>query len=190
MTDDPSPVTDMLHAWNGGDPNALEDLMALVYAELQEMSRRALRRERDSPTLNPTALVHEVYMRLAGLKQVSWENRKPFFAFAARLMRRIIVEHARATSALKRGGDVERIGLEFVDLPDGRRAVDAIDLDDVLTRLEAQDPFLVRLIELRFFSGLSEDDAAEMLGVSRSKVQREWRVGKRLLADLLGGPKP
>src|SRR6185369_12590031 len=103
MKDD-SPVTDVLRAWSDGDPQALEDLMALVYSELREMSRRALRGEQQSHTLNPTALVHEVYIRLANLKKVSWENRTPFFGFAARLMRRVLVEHARAVKALKRGG--------------------------------------------------------------------------------------
>lgn len=189
MNDD-SPVTEFLHAWSNGDPVALEELIALVYTDLREMSRRALKSERPSHTLNPTAIVHEVYMRLARLKRVSWENRRPFFAFAARLMRRVLVDHARAVKALRRGGLQERVDLELVDLADTRNGVDVLALDDALSKLQARDPFLVQIIELRFFSGLNEDDTARALGVSRSTVQREWRVGKRLLAELLGGTKP
>jgi RNA polymerase sigma factor (TIGR02999 family) len=184
MADD-SPVTEFLHAWSDGDPQALEDLIALVYTELREMSRQAMRGERQSHTLNPTALVHEVYMRLAHLKRVSWESRVPFFAFAARLMRRVLVEHARAVKALKRGGLDERVDLELDELPD-KRIIDTLHLDDMLSRLQEHDPFLVQIIELRFFSGLNEVETAEALGVSRTKVQREWRVGKRLLEALLG----
>lgn len=188
MTDD-SPVTDALQAWSDGEPEALGDLMGLVYTELREMCRRALSGERHANTLNPTALVNEVYMRLANLKRVRWENRKRFFAFAATLMRRIIVEHARATKAQKRGGLQERIDLELVDIPDYQDPIDVLDLDAVLEQLQTQDPFLAHLIELRFFAGLSEADAAEVLGVSKTTVQREWRVGKRLLEQLLRGER-
>jgi RNA polymerase sigma factor (TIGR02999 family) len=190
MLDD-SPITEFLHAWSDGDPAALDGLIALVYTDLREMSRRALKGERESLTLNPTVVVNEVYLRLASLKGVSWENRSPFFAFAASLMRRVLVDHARAVKALKRGGMQERVSLEFVDIEDTRRdVVDVLALDDALSQLQARDPFLVQIIELRFFSGLNEDETAQALGVSRSKVQREWRVGKRLLAELIGGAKP
>lgn len=186
MPDD-SPITEYLHAWSDGDPKALEDLMTLVYTELREMSQRALRRERRSHTLNPTALVNEVYLRLANLKQVSWENRKPFFGFAARLMRRVLVEHARAVNALKRGGADEQIDIELDDIPDTRETIAVLDLEDLLSRLQESDPLLVQIIELRFFSGLKEDEVAEVIGVSRSTVQREWRAGRLLLAKLLRG---
>jgi RNA polymerase sigma factor (TIGR02999 family) len=186
MSDD-SPVTEYLHAWSDGDPQALEDLFALVYAKLREMSRRALRGERQIHTLNPTALVHEVYLRFTNLGKVSWENRAPFFAFASRVMRRVVVEYARAAKAAKRGGLKERVHLELDELPHDRNIVDALDLDDVLTRLETHDPFLVKIIELRFFSGLTESETAEVLGVNKTKIQREWRVGKRLLARVLRG---
>lgn len=180
-----APVTDYLHAWSDGEPQGLEDLIALVYTELLEMSRRALRGERAVHTLNPTALVHEVYLRLAKIRGTSWENRKPFFAFTARLMRRVLVEHARATKADKRDGLKERIELEFDELPDPRNTIDTLEIEDLLSRLETHDPFLARLIELRFFTGCTEDEAAEILDVSLSKVQREWRAGKRLLTKLL-----
>jgi RNA polymerase sigma-70 factor, ECF subfamily len=188
MTDH-SPITGALHAWGQGDPQGLEDLMMLVYTELREMSRRALSGERHVQTLNPTALVNEVYLRLANLKRVQWENRTPFFAFAATLMRRVVVEHARATRAVKRGGLRERVDLELVDLPDAPRSIDVLDLENVLEQLQAQDPFLVKLIELRFFAGLNEVDTAQALGVNRTKVQREWRVGKLLLEKLLRGER-
>jgi RNA polymerase sigma factor (TIGR02999 family) len=149
------------------------------------MSRRALRGERAVHTLNPTALVHEVYLRLANLKKVSWENRKPFFAFTARLMRHVLVEHARAANAQNRIGWGQRIDLELDELPNGN-VVDTLALDDLLTRLDAQDPQLARIIELRVFSGFKELEVAEALEVSRSTVQREWRIAKRLLAELLG----
>jgi RNA polymerase sigma factor (TIGR02999 family) len=187
---DDSPITDYLHAWNDGDPVALRDLMVLVHTELHEMSRRALRGERQSHTLNPVVMVNETYMRLAGLKRVSLENRKPFFALAAKLMRHILVDHARLVKAPKRGGLMKRVDLELVDVMDDRESVDVLVLDDVLSKLQVSDPFLVQIIELRFFSGLNEEDTARALGVSRSKVQREWRVGKLLLAELLGGAKP
>ena len=186
MKDD-SPITEFLSAWSHGDQQARDDLVVLVYTELREMSRRLLRYERHVDTLNPTALVNEVYMRLVQLKKVSWENRKPFFAFTATLMRRVLVEHARARKADKRSG--ERVDIELIDHPDTRETIDTIELDDVLSRLEKEDPFLHKIIELKFFAGLTENDIAEVLEVNRTRVQREWRAGKLLLAKLLkGGP--
>ncbi len=184
-----APITDALHAWSEGGSQGLEDLMVLVYTELREMSRQALRGERHAHTLNPTALVNEVYLRLANLKKVQWENRTPFFAFASTLMRRVIVEHARAVRAEKRGGLQERVDIELIDLPDHRDPIDVLDLEDILERLQKKDPFLVKIIELRFFAGLNENDTAKVLGVSRTKVQREWRVGKLLLEKLLRGER-
>lgn len=189
MTED-SPITDYIQAWKSGDSKGLEEVIALVYTELKEMSRWALRHERRSHTLNPTALVNEVYMRLARLREISPESRRPFFALAAKVMRHVLVDHARAIRARKRGGLLERVDLELVNIPDARGGVDVLALDDVLSKLQASDPFLVQIIELRFFWGFNEEETAQALGVSRSNVQREWRVGKRLLAELLGGTKP
>jgi RNA polymerase sigma-70 factor (ECF subfamily) len=179
-----TPITGLLGAWAEGDREALDELMALVYGELQASARRAMAGERATHTLEPTALVNEVYLRLLRLKQVSWESRRPFFAFAARLMRRILVEHARAVRAQKRGGDVE-ITLLQADVPAPASVIDPLVLDEALERIEAVDERLVRIVELRFFTGFTEEETAEALGMSRSSVQREWAVAKRLLAELL-----
>jgi RNA polymerase sigma factor (TIGR02999 family) len=183
---DDSPITEYLHAWGDGDPAALEDLMALVYTELREQSRRFLRAERHVQTLNPTALVNEVYMRLVNLRKVSWDNRKPFFSFAATLMRRVIVEHARATRADKRGGFMQRVELDH-NYPAEMKRVDILELELVLADLEKTDPFLSKLIELRFFTGLTEEETAEVLGTNRTHIQEQWRIGKRLLRQRLRG---
>ena len=180
------PITALLHSWSQGDSKALAELVPMVYQDLRRISERLLAKERPEHTLAPTALVHEAYLRLLGLEQVSWQDRTPFFAFAARLMRQILVEHARRRLAEKRGGDWERVDLELDGLPDTRTGVDVLDLERVLETLESADPAMVRLIELRFFAGMSEREAAAVLGVSRSTVQREWRVAKRLLVRELG----
>lgn len=182
-----TPITSLLGAWAEGDREALGELMELVYRELQIAARQAMAGERPTHTLEPTALVNEVYLRLMRLKKVAWESRGPFFAFAARLMRRILVEHARAVRAQKRGGKLPHVSLESAELPALAPTIDPLVLEDALAKIEAVDERLVRIIELRFFTGLSEEETAAALGVSRSSVQREWAVGKRLLAELLKG---
>jgi RNA polymerase sigma factor (TIGR02999 family) len=171
------PITDVLGAWSEGDRTALGELMELVYTELHAAAERAMARERATHTLQPTALVNEVYLRLENLKKVSWEGRG----------RQILVEHARANKAKKRGGQAERVVLESVPLLAEAPAIDPLVLEDALQKIETVDPRLVRIIELRFFAGLTENETAEALGVGRATVQREWAVGKRLLAELLGG---
>jgi RNA polymerase sigma-70 factor, ECF subfamily len=180
-----APVTELLKAWGAGDEGALDALMEAVYPELREGARQMMARERLSHTLQPTALVNEVYLRLLKLKQVSWESRVPFFAFAARLMRRILVEHARAVGAQKRGGEANRLSLDAVELAVEEPLIDILALEEALEKLEKVDPRLVRLIELRFFTGLSESETAEALGISRSSAQRDWILAKRVLAELL-----
>ena len=180
-----TPITDLLGAWADGDRQALDELMEIVYSELREGARRAMARERPTHTLEPTALVNEVYLRLLRLKQVSWESRSPFFAFAARLMRRILVEHARTVKAQKRGGEASRIALCHAEFLGEAPALDPLILDQALEQLEAVDPRLVRIIELRFFTGFTEEETATTLGIGRATVQREWAVAKRLLAKLL-----
>jgi RNA polymerase sigma factor (TIGR02999 family) len=180
-------ITDFLAAWSGGDRGALDELMEVVYTELYESARRAMASERPTHTLDPTALVNEVYLRLVQLKKMSWESRRPFFAFAARLMRHILVEHARALGAEKRPREANRVALEIAELPVQEPAIDPLILDEALRAMEAVDPQMVRLIELRFFAGLTEVETAEALNISRSSVQREWAFAKRLLVKLLDG---
>lgn len=186
MPDD-SPITDYLHALNSGDPKALEGLIALVHTELKRMSRLALRGEHQFPTLSPTVIVNEVYMRLARIKHLSWENRKPFFSFAATLMRRVIVDYARLMR--RRGRGQERVDLDAAGLIVEQKSIEVLALEDALVRLERHDPFLVKLIEHKVFAGFTEDETAEALGVPKIRVQREWRIAKRLLAEWLGGVK-
>ena len=181
-----APITDVLDAWARGDQAALNELMEFVHTELHAAAERAMARERPSHTLQPTALVNEVYLRLLKLERVSWGSRAPFFAFASRLMRRILVEHARAANAQKRGGEIGHVTVETVQLSVEEPAIDPLVLDDALKQIEAVDPRLVRIIELKFFGGLTEEEIAASLGISRATVQREWSAARRLLAQLLG----
>ncbi len=183
--DSSGPVTDVLQAWSTGDKDALDDLVTLVYTELKKRCRRALSGERANHTLAPTALLNEVYVRLAGLNRVSWDNRGAFFGFAVRLMRQVLVEHARAFQAAKRGGNAKRVDLDLSEFADGRQQINVLVLDDVLEQLEAKDPRMVKIIELRFFAGMTELECAEALSMSRSSLQREWRIAKRWLATKL-----
>ena len=190
-------ITELLHAWGAGDPRASDELARLVYAELRRRARRALRREADGHTLQPTALVHEAWLRLDGQHGASWESRTQFFAVAAQTMRRILVDHARTRHALKRGGarvqvtlgDVDRARAAPNDSTAGEPAVEAIDLlalDEALRRLAALDPRRARLVELRYFAGLSIPEAAAALGVSAATVGREWAVARMWLRHELG----
>jgi RNA polymerase sigma-70 factor (ECF subfamily) len=183
-------VTDLLNAWGAGDSTALDELMAVVYPELRASAGKIMARERASHTLQPTALVNETYLRLLKLKKVSWESRIPFFAFSAKLMRRILVEHARTTGAKKRGGEADRLSIESVELSVEEPTIDILTLHEALEKLEAVDPRLARVCELRFFAGCNEEETATALGVGRSSVQRDWVLAKRLLAALLEGPSP
>lgn len=185
-------VTELLHAWGAGDTRAPEALARLVYAELHRQAAHALRRESKGHTLQPTALVHEAWLRLDGQHEASWESRTQFFAVAAQMMRRVLVDYARTRSALKRGGDPVHVTLGEVDraanapgMPSVAGAVlDAVDLlalDDALARLAALDPQKARLVELRYFAGLSIPEAAAALGVSAATVGREWAVARMWL---------
>jgi RNA polymerase sigma factor (TIGR02999 family) len=173
-----SPVTELLIRWSDGDSAAREKLVPLVYEELRRVARQCLAGQRHNHTLQSTALVHEAYLRLVGHKSVRWNDRVHFFAVAAQLMRRILVDHARTKRAKKRGGDCETLLLnEEVALPK-QSEVDLITLDDALNSLATVDERQCRLVELRFFAGLSIDETAEALEISPATVKREWASAK------------
>jgi len=180
-------VTRLLLAWKQGDKDALESLIPLVYGNLRRMAARYLRQERPGHTLQPTAIVNEAYLRLVGHEGQAWRNRAHFFAAAARSMRRILVDHARSRNAKKRGGPVARYLLDTAVLVEPR-AVDLIAVDDALEKLAALDPEQGRVVELRFFAGLTEDETAEALGVSPATIHRKWLSAKAYLHRELADP--
>ncbi|HEX8283652.1 MAG TPA: sigma-70 family RNA polymerase sigma factor [Pyrinomonadaceae bacterium] len=173
-----SEVTGILRDWSGGDARAPERLMPFVYDELRRLARAFLARERDAHTLQPTALVHEAYMRLVDQTQVRWQNRAHFFGVAARMMRRILVDHARARATEKRGGAAVLLSLEDVQLPAGQRAAGLLALDEALERLAAMDERKCRVVEMRFFGGLTDEEIAEVLGVTTRTVLRDWKKAR------------
>lgn len=174
-------VTQLLHAWSHGDLGAAEEVMALVYRELRRQAAQHLRRERPNHTLSPTALVHEAYMRLAIQRDMRYANRTQFLALAAMLMRRILIEHARRRHAAKRSGGQVHLLLDDLMCALEARQIDILTLDAALRELARIDAPKVRLVELRFFAGLSIDETAEVLGVSPATVSREWRGAKAWL---------
>lgn len=185
-TDD---LTGLLRAWAQGNRAAANTLMAAVYDDLRRVARRQLRAERTDHSLVPTALVHEAYLRLVGLRRIRWENRAQFFAIAARMMRQILVDHARAHVAAKRGGHRWTIPMgDHVASPAGGE-VDLLDLDAALDKLDTIDRRLGQLVVLRFFGGLTIDEAAETLDVSVATVKRDWaRARAWLFRELRGVP--
>ena len=158
----------------------LEELTPRVYAELKAMAERRLRGERPGHTLQPTALVHEVYLRLLEQRQLAWDNRGQFFAIAAQVMRRLLVDHARARVALKRGGAERPLNLD-VEAAEPEREIDLLRLDEALQRLVALDPDQARLVEMRYFAGLTIEETAEALGSSPATVKREWALARAWL---------
>jgi RNA polymerase sigma factor (TIGR02999 family) len=176
----PGEVTRLLIAWRHGDRGALDRLIPIVYGELHRMAERYLRGERIGHTLQPSAIVNEAYLRLLGRQGANWQNRAHFFAVAAQSMRRILVEHARRRDAQKRGGQGARYLLDTVVLTEPR-AVDLIAVDDALVKLTALDAEQGRVVELRFFGGLTEEETAEALEVSPSTVHRKWLLAKAFL---------
>jgi RNA polymerase sigma factor (TIGR02999 family) len=181
MTPSPSNVTEMLHDWSNGDREVFDQLVPVVYEELRRQAARYLRRERPGHTLQTTALIHEAYIRLIDQKNVHWQNRAHFFAIAAELMRRILVDHARSHQAAKRGGGDINLPLEEAMIVAEGREVDLVALDEALERLAAIDAQQSRVVELKFFSGLSVEETAEVLGVSPRTVKRDWNVAKAWL---------
>lgn len=176
-------VTQLLRAWGAGDPQASDSLVRLVYEELRRQATLVLRREGEGHTLQATALVHEAWLRLDGQADARWESRAQFFGIAAQTMRRVLLDHARTRLALKRGGGDVRISLGDGIAEQGAAldAVDVIALDEALARLAVLDPQKARLVDLRYFAGLSIPEAAEVLGVSPATVGREWAIARMWL---------
>jgi RNA polymerase sigma factor (TIGR02999 family) len=187
---DPAPghVTSLLRQWKGGDDSALDRLLPLVYAELRRIAARHLRRERAGHSLQPTGLVHEADLRLVAAPGPDLQDRAHFFGVSARLMRQILVDHARARGAAKRGGAARRVTLTDHVEPAVERDLDLLALDEALRRLEEMDPVQGRVVELRYFTGLSIEETAEVLGKSPATVNREWRLARAWLRRELDTP--
>ncbi len=171
-------VTEILHDWSAGDGAAKERLFPLVYDELRRQARGFLSKERADHTLQPTALVHEAYLKLVDQTRVSWQNRAHFFGIASQLMRRIVVDHARAHASGKRGGAAIRLSLNDVQIPSEERAADFIALDEVLKNLAEFDERKSQIVEMRFFGGLTDEEIAEVLQISTRTVLRDWKTAR------------
>jgi len=184
---EPGVATQLLLAWSAGNHEALDQMLPLVYEELHRLASNYLRDERVDHTLQPTALVHEAYLRLINQRSVDWRNRAQFLGVAASMMRRILVNHARDRAAAKRDGNRERISLSLVEVPSGGPDLDLVALDDALQRLTALDARKARVVELRFFGGLTMDEVAEEMGVSLATVEREWSFARAWLYQELEG---
>ena len=177
----PSEVTQLLQAWRGGDRQALDALLPVVYKELRRLAHRQLRNERPDHTLQSTALVHEAYLRLMGVSPPHWESRTHFFAIAGQLMRQILVDYARRRGAAKRGGSVCKLSVEEAALVPRGKDVDVIALDDALKALTKIDERQSRVVELRFFAGLSLEEISKALEVAPATVQRDWTAARAWL---------
>lgn len=179
MSSDPQhEVTRILHEWSDGDTDAPERLMPLVYDELRRQARRYLSRERGSHTLQPTALVHEAYLRLVDQTRVNWQDRSHFFGIASNMMRRVLIDHARAHVSGKRGGSAVRLSIDDVHIPVEERAASLLALDEALDRFAKFDERKARIVEMRFFGGLTEEEIAEVLGISTRTVLRDWNTAR------------
>lgn len=188
MTTANGDVTALLQAWTGGDLSARDELMTVVYAELRRRAASRLRRERADHLLQPTALVHEAYLRLIDQRRTVWQNRAHFFAVASELMRRILVDQARGRKMAKRSGRWHRLDLTDADLRSHPRDVDLLDLDAALTRLATFDPRHAQIAELRFFGGLSLEETAHVVGRSVATVERDWQAARAWLFSQLAPP--
>jgi RNA polymerase sigma factor (TIGR02999 family) len=174
-------ITTLLVRWGHGDQQALDALTPLVYQELRRLANARLRRERQDHTLEGTALVHEAYLRLVDQKQVQWRSRNQFYALAAELIRRILVDHARARVAAKRGGGGMKLSLDEAVAPAQEREQDLVSLDDALNALGQADPQQSRIVELRYFAGLTIEETADVLGLSPATIKRDWVIAKAFL---------
>lgn len=190
IPDRPSDATELLQAWGRGDRRALDELMPLVQNELRKLARGHMGRERRGHSLQATALVNEVFLRLIDGKQVQWRNRAHFFAIAARLMRRVLVDSARSRKYQKRGGGAPVVSFDEALIVSPERSREIVALDDALTALADVDPRKSQVVELRYFGGLSVEDTAEALDVSADTVKRDWRLARAWLLRELSGKPP
>jgi RNA polymerase sigma factor (TIGR02999 family) len=180
-------ITQLLRAWRDGDAHALELLTPVVYEELRKAAKRHMARERDGHTLQTTALINEVYLRLVSLDDINWQDRTHFFAICARLMRRILTDYARSRSYLKRGGDARRVTLDEALMVSADPSLDLVALEGALTKLSEVDVRKSTVVELRFFGGLSVKETAEALKISTDTVTRDWNLAKAWLLREMDG---
>ena len=180
-------ITALLQAWRQGDEQALEKLTPQVYRELHRAAQRCMARERDGHTLQTTALINELYLRLSDLNLIDWQNRAHFFALCARQMRRILTDHARARQSQKRGRGTQPVSLDVVPMVAPQTSADLVAVDDALNRLAKVDERKSRVVEMRFFGGLSVEETAEVLKVSAETVARDWRLAKAWLLREMSG---
>ncbi|MFN2533099.1 MAG: sigma-70 family RNA polymerase sigma factor [Pyrinomonadaceae bacterium] len=187
MAPSPNEVTQLLVAWGNGDPAALDQLMPLVYSELHRLAHRYIKRERPGHTLQTSALLNEAFVRLVDQREVSWQSRAHFFAIAAQMMRRILVDYARSRRYQKRGGDAKEVPFNEELVVFRKRSADVIALHEALNELATIDERKSRIVELRFFGGLSIDETAEVLAVSPGTVMRDWTLAKAWLRLAMRG---
>jgi RNA polymerase sigma factor (TIGR02999 family) len=178
-------VTELLVAWGNGDKQALDKLIPLVYDELYHLAKRQMRKEKPGHTLQTTALVNEAYAKLVDLKSIRWQNRAQFFAVAAQMMRRILIDHARSRLRAKRGGAAQRISLDEGAFISESRSEGLISLDEALTQLAINDPVKSRIVEMKYFAGLNFEEIAEVEKISARTVRREWHKAKLWLYDAI-----
>jgi RNA polymerase sigma factor (TIGR02999 family) len=181
------PITVLLHAWRSGDESALERLIPLIYEDLREVARRSIARKPTGVTIQATSLVNEMFLRLANGTDIEWQDRAHFFAVAATIMRRILTDAARARNREKRGGGVEKVPYEEGSVPASQDDRSVIALDDALNLLSRTDPRKAQVVEMRFFGGMTNDEIAEVLTVSRDTVKRDWNFAKLWLAREIRG---
>ena len=180
------PITQILSEIKGGNQQALDELLPLVYDELRRLAKTYLNRERSNHTLQPTALVHEAYLRMLGQKEIAWENRAHFFGVSARLMREILIEYARMKNRLKRGGEFKtQIALDDAVSFAGAKDLDVVSVDEALAKLEKLDARQARIVEMKFFAGMTIEEIAEVSEISPATVKREWATAKLLLYKIL-----
>lgn len=187
--DDKNQITELLSAWNGGDKSAIDRLLPLVESELRRIAHNYMRRENPGHTLQTTALINEAYLKLVDQNQVTWQNRAQFFAISANIMRRFLVNYARDKKADKRGGGAQHIGLEDVFIIPPKKSDELIALDEALDRLARFDEMKSRIVELRYFSGLTIEETAEVLGIAPITVSVHWRAAKAWLGKEIRGEK-